>query len=204
MEIAMRVGAAVLVGALVGLERERKHRPAGFRTMILISLGSCGFLLIGVEAMAQLALAANGQTPHLPGMPAPGQAEISRILQGLIGGIGFLGAGAVIQNKKAVRGVTTAAAVWVVAALGAACGLGLYIIAVILGLASLFTLIVLEYVENKYFPDPDDGNGWFPDKKNGKGKNGQSDSSAIADQLRGDEVSEENTPQRMMKEALRK
>lgn len=200
----MRVGAAVLVGALVGLERERKHRPAGFRTMILISLGSCGFLLIGYEAMAQLALAANGTATHAPGMPAPGQAEISRILQGLIGGIGFLGAGAVIQNKKAVRGVTTAAAVWVVAALGAACGLGQYVIAIILGLASLFTLIVLEYVENKYFPDPDDGNGWFPDKKSGK-KNAESgDSSAVADQLRGDETPEDNAPQRMMREALRK
>lgn len=201
----MRVGAAVLVGALVGLERERKHRPAGFRTMILISLGSCGFLLIGYEAMAQLALAANGKATYVPGMPAPGQAEISRILQGLIGGIGFLGAGAVIQNKKAVRGVTTAAAVWVVAALGAACGLGQYVIAIILGLASLFTLIVLEYVENKYFPDPDDGNGWFPGKKNGKNKNAENgDSSPLADQLRGDDVPEESTPQRMMKEALRK
>jgi putative Mg2+ transporter-C (MgtC) family protein len=162
-EIASRVGAALLIGALVGIERERKHRPAGFRTMILISLGSCGFVLIGRETAAQIGTAALAQLP--PGAPAPGQAEISRVLQGLIGGIGFLGAGAVIQNKKAVRGITTAAAVWVVAALGAACGLGLYTLVLILGVATLFTLFILDFVENRYFPDPDDGNGWSSKSK---------------------------------------
>lgn len=156
-ELAWRVGAALLIGAIVGIERERKHRPAGFRTMILISLGSCGFVLIGHEAAAQVAVAA---APNYPaGMPLPGQAELSRVLQGLIGGIGFLGAGAVIQNKKAVRGITTAAAVWVVSALGAACGLGLYSLAAILAVATLFTLVILDGVEARYFPDPDDGNG---------------------------------------------
>lgn len=159
-EVAWRVGTALLMGALVGLERERKHRPAGFRTMILISLGSCGFVLIGHETMAQLSAQAMAQLP--PNAAAPGQAEMSRVLQGLIGGIGFLGAGAVIQNKRAVRGITTAAAVWVVSALGAACGLGLYMLATILGSATLFTLIVLDVVEHRFFPDPDDGLG---DKK---------------------------------------
>jgi putative Mg2+ transporter-C (MgtC) family protein len=157
-DICTRIGAALLCGALVGIERERKHRPAGFRTMILISLGCCGFVLIGVESVARIGIDTLDKLP--PGSPIPGQAEISRILQGLMGGIGFVGAGAVLQSKKAVRGITTAAAVWVVAALGSACGLGLYLIAVILSLATLFTLIVLESVEDRYFPDPDDGNGW--------------------------------------------
>lgn len=157
VEVGIRVIGALLCGALVGLERERKNRPAGFRTMILISLGSCGFVLIGVEMVAQYGAAAAKSLPA--GVPVPGQAEISRVLQGLIGGIGFLGAGAVIQNKKAVRGITTAAAVWVVAALGAACGLGFYVLAGILGGATLFTLVVLEVVENRYFPDPRN-DGW--------------------------------------------
>jgi len=157
-EIFTRIGAAVLCGALVGIERERKHRPPGFRTMILISLGCCGFLLIGHESIARIGVDAVDRLP--PGAPIPGQAEISRILQGLMGGIGFVGAGAVLQSKKAVRGITTAAAVWVVAALGSACGLGLYALALILSVATLFTLIVLEAVEDRYFPDPDDGNGW--------------------------------------------
>jgi putative Mg2+ transporter-C (MgtC) family protein len=159
----MRVGAALLIGAVVGIERERKHRPAGFRTMILISLGSCGFVLIGHEAAAQVAQAAAPSLP--PGTPLPGQAELSRVLQGLIGGIGFLGAGAVIQNKKAVRGITTAAAVWVVSALGAACGLGLYPLAAILAVATLFTLVILDGVEARYFPDPDDAGDTPVDEK---------------------------------------
>lgn len=162
-EMAMRVGAALLCGALIGIERERKHRPAGFRTMILVSIGSCGFVLIGHESMAQLSAAQLSQLP--PGAPAPGQAEISRVLQGLMGGIGFLGAGAVLQSKRAVRGITTAAAVWVVAALGAACALGLYSLAIILSAACLFTLIVLDVFENRFFPDPADGRGWESDKK---------------------------------------
>jgi putative Mg2+ transporter-C (MgtC) family protein len=153
-DVIARVGLAVVCGALVGVERERKQRPAGFRTMILISLGSCGFVLLGHEAVAQMSQQSMTALP--PGTPSPGPAEISRVLQGLIGGIGFLGAGAVIQNKRAVRGITTAAAVWVVAAMGAACGLGLYMLASILAGATLFTLVVLELVENRFFPDPKD------------------------------------------------
>lgn len=169
-EMALRLGAALALGALVGLERERKHRPAGFRTMILISLGSAGYVLLGMQSVAMLAGPSVANLP--PGVPHPGQAEISRVLQGLIGGIGFLGAGAVIQNKRAVRGITTAAAVWVTAATGAACGMGLYSLAVLLAIASLFTLVVLEMVEDRYFPDPDDGafdKGPGKNEKNGHG-----------------------------------
>lgn len=142
-DFALRLGAALAVGAVVGLERERKNRPVGFRTMILISLGSCGFLLAGVQAIAA--------------SPATGQAEIGRLLQGLMSGIGFLGAGAVIQNKKAVRGLTTAAAVWVTASAGAMCALGEFVLAGMVAAITLFTLVVLEQVERRYFPDPPDG-----------------------------------------------
>lgn len=152
--MAVRIGAALVYGALVGLERERKQRPAGFRTMILVSLGCCGFVLIGHESIAYLGADALARLP--PGAPAPGQAEMSRVLQGLMGGIGFLGAGAVLQSKRVIRGVTTAAAVWVVAALGAACAMGLYQLALMLSGATLFTLIVLDMVENRFFPEPND------------------------------------------------
>lgn len=150
-EIAIRLGAALGLGALLGLERERKNRPAGFRTMILISLGSAGFMLAGQEAIACYL---NASQPN-SGSIVSG-ADISRILQGLMGGVGFLGAGAVIQNKKAVRGLTTAAAVWVTACVGAACGIGQIRLAAILAAFALFTLIILEIVENKYFPEPND------------------------------------------------
>ncbi len=165
-QIATRVCAALVCGALVGLERERKHRPAGFRTMILISLGSCGFMLLGIETAAQIGKDVAASFPA--NTPVPGQAEMSRVIQGLMGGIGFLGAGAVIQNKKAVRGLTTAAAVWVVAALGAACGFGLFRLALMLGSATLFTLVILDIFENRFFPDPEDDQPNWKEKKNGK------------------------------------
>jgi len=151
LEMALRIGTAVVLGALVGLERERKRRPVGFRTMILISLGCAGFVLAGHELLVQ------GQAE---GAGAPKEVDaLSRVLQGLMGGVGFLGAGAVIQSKRSVRGLTTAAATWVVAAIGASCGLGLYKLAAMLTVAALFTLVVLDSVEGKYFPDeqPDDG-----------------------------------------------
>lgn len=155
-DIAIRLAAAVVLGGLVGLERERKHRPAGFRTMILISLGSAAFMLIGLELVAQ-AVANMRQTvendPRLASAPLP-SADLTRVLQGLLGGIGFLGAGAVIQNKKAVRGLTTAAAVWCTSAIGAASGLAMYKVAIGIAALALFTLFVLERLEEKYFPDP--------------------------------------------------
>lgn len=163
----MRLLAALVFGALLGLERERKHRPAGFRTMILISLGSAGFVIMGDQAIVEMSkrVAESGGPPA--GTSYVGPAEISRIIQGLMGGIGFLGAGAVIQNKRAVRGLTTAAAVWVTAAIGAACGLAYYKIAGMLAVTALFTLVILELFENRYFPDPEEFEDTFK-KKNGK------------------------------------
>jgi putative Mg2+ transporter-C (MgtC) family protein len=158
-EVAMRIGVALALGGAVGLERERKHRPAGFRTMILISMGSAAFMVVAHDIIAQSASAT------LPGGATVGPAETSRVLQGLIGGIGFLGAGAVIQNKRAVRGLTTAAAVWVTSAIGAACGLGLYTTASIVAAFTMFTLVILEVFENRWFPEPDDG---AFDRKGGK------------------------------------
>lgn len=167
-QVAVRLLVALLLGALVGLERERKHRPAGFRTMILISLGSAGFVLIGHQSVAVMAAEWKDHATATGVPVVSGPAEMSRVLQGLIGGIGFLGAGAVIQSKKAVRGITTAAAVWVTSAIGAACGLGLQSLAAMLAAATMFTLVVLEWVENRWFPDPEDGAGWEGEKKNGK------------------------------------
>jgi len=149
-ELAIRMGAAVVVGGVIGLERQRKHRPAGLRTMILISLGSAAFMTVAHDVVA---MAGEGT---IPGGSASGAADVSRALQGLIGGIGFLGAGAVIQNKHAVHGLTTAAAVWVTAAMGAACGLGLYSTALIATGFALFTLWGLKIVEGRFAPLPEE------------------------------------------------
>ncbi|MGD9688687.1 MAG: MgtC/SapB family protein [Phycisphaerales bacterium] len=137
LDIAVRLAAAMVLGALVGLERERKHRPAGFRTLILVSMGSAAFMILGREAIA------------LPGAsPGPAQsADLTRVLQGLIGGIGFIGAGAVLHGRQSVHGLTTAAGIWVTAAIGAASGLGALGVALTLTVGTVFTLFVLDRLQ---------------------------------------------------------
>ncbi len=145
IEVVLRIATALGLGALVGLEREWRRHRAGMRTMILISVGSAGFMLLGTEAFARDPVSTTGQ------------AEISRVIQGLIGGIGFLGAGTIIHNRATAYGLTTAAAVLCVAAIGAASGLGLYAVASTLAAATLFTLVFLRYFESALFPPPAGG-----------------------------------------------
>ncbi|HKY45410.1 MAG TPA: MgtC/SapB family protein [Pyrinomonadaceae bacterium] len=121
--ILIRVIAATLLGAAVGFQRERVGKPAGLRTHILVSLGT---------AVVVLACAGSG-------MSMEGQ---SRVIQGIVTGIGFIGAGSILKvsEEKDIRGLTTAAGLWLTAAVGVACGLGTIGIAII---AALLALIVL-------------------------------------------------------------
>lgn len=119
--IVLRLAASVVLGGLIGLERELGGKPAGLRTIILVCLGSTIFVLIGLE----LGLAG---------------AELARIIAGVVTGIGFLGAGAIIRAQGEVYGLTTAATIWLASGLGAAVGAGYYVLAII---ASLFALAVL-------------------------------------------------------------
>ncbi|MEQ8769086.1 MAG: MgtC/SapB family protein [Phycisphaerales bacterium] len=115
--VAVRLGLAVLFGAIVGFERKIADKPADVRTMVLISAGAAGFALMGVQISAGSA--------GVPGLtPDP-----TRVVSYIISGVGFLGAGAILHSKKTIKGMTTAAAIWAGAAIGAACGLGLYTIA---------------------------------------------------------------------------
>jgi len=148
-EMALRVGVALACGAAVGIEREQKRRPVGFRTMILICVGSCGFALLAARVMTGELSAGASAVQHGSEPPSAG---VSRVLQGLLAGIGFLGAAAVLQSKLSVVGVTTAAAVWVVAAIGACCGLGELALALMLAAVTFFTLSVLGRVEDRCFP----------------------------------------------------
>ena len=105
LEVFLRLGAAVLAGALIGFDREVRNKPAGLRTMALVALGSAVFMV------------ASG------GAVSPDAA--SRVIQGIITGVGFLGAGTIIRGRteQSVRGLTTAASIWLAAAVGIACGL---------------------------------------------------------------------------------
>lgn len=128
-EIALRLGSAAIVGGLLGLNRELKGKPAGLRTNALVSLGSA-MLVLG-----SFAAAANGD--H-----AAGVAALSRTMQGVITGIGFLGAGVILHDTSATRvhGITTAAPIWLTAALGMLCGAGVWSVA---GLGVGLTLVIL-------------------------------------------------------------
>ena len=126
LRIIIRLLAAMLLGAIVGFQRERTHKPAGLRTHMLVSLGTTVFVL-----------ACSGF-----GMTSDG---LSRVIQGVTTGIGFIGAGSILKLNKEhnVKGLTTAAGVWMTAATGVAVGLGSLGLAL---LSTLFTLIILALV----------------------------------------------------------
>src|SRR3712207_3489265 len=113
-ELVLRVLIAALLGGLVGFEREFSDQPAGFRTHILVSLGAALFSLVG----------AYGVEEFFRGEGADVRLDPTRIAAQVVTGIGFLGAGAILQQGVNVRGLTTAAALWVTAAIGTAVGLG--------------------------------------------------------------------------------
>ena len=132
----VNLALAGLCGALVGLERELRGRQAGFRTNLLVCVGSALVMVVSNHV-------ARVGWPHDPGVTVT--VDPARIAYGVMGGIGFLGAGTIVQNRGNVRGLTTAAGLWCVAALGLAAGLGMYTLTVAATLMVLFTLWILEY-----------------------------------------------------------
>ena len=130
--IAIRLGAAIVAGAVIGVDRELKRKPAGLRTHALVSLGAAIVLLA--------AIAGSQGTPD----------AMSRAIQGIITGIGFLGAGVIMQYEKErrVEGLTTAASIWVAAGLGIACGAGFVELALIAVVAALVVLVGGNWLED--------------------------------------------------------
>ena len=135
IEVVLRLLLAVLLSGLVGLEREAKGRAAGFRTHILVCVGSCLVMLTGVYL-----------TERYRGM---GGVDPTRLAAQVVSGIGFLGAGTIIQFRDSVRGLTTAASVWAAAGVGLAVGCGFYIGAVATTGLVLMVLLVLHGLESK-------------------------------------------------------
>lgn len=131
-----RCGTAVLCGALIGLERELKGKPAGLRTNILIALGSAMYMSVGLLLSHE-----GGETG----------ADPSRIAAQVVTGIGFIGAGCIIQDRRRVIGLTSAATIWVVAAIGIISGAGFPVLALVSSLIVVLTLTVLGWVETRFF-----------------------------------------------------
>jgi putative Mg2+ transporter-C (MgtC) family protein len=136
-EVVTRLGAAVLLSGILGLERELRSKPLGLRTNILVALGACSFGLITME-LVDLFRRDDGL----------GAVDPSRVVQGIIEGIGFLGTGAIIQSRGDVRGATTGATIWVVGAIGIACGFGFFIHAAAAAVVAFLVLTVLGVIES--------------------------------------------------------
>ena len=137
--ITFRLVLSRVLGGLIGLERESRRQQAGLRTHILICLGSTILMLLSIYIPQTFRDFQNGD---------PG-----RIAAQVISGIGFLGGGAIFKLGSNVRGLTTAATIWAVAAVGLTVGAGLYTGAAIATALILFVLIILDRLENKFFPE---------------------------------------------------
>lgn len=131
-----RLAAALVLGALLGYERERRAKPAGLKTHMLVALGSATFVVLGLGVLLQFGDRASDS-----------RIDPTRVIEGVIGGIGFLGAGSIIQGRGRVQGITTGASVWTAGALGAACGLGALVLAVVVTVMALLTLTIFARIE---------------------------------------------------------
>src|SRR5262249_29244919 len=143
LELTLRLGAALLLGGAIGLERARGEHPrraAGMRTLALGAMGSA--LMMTISAYGFTDFANN----------AYARLDPSRIAAQVVSGIGFLGAGAILLRKNVVRGLTTAAAIWLVAGVGLACGLGMILPSVIATVLGLIVLEVFLPIERRFLP----------------------------------------------------
>ncbi|MBN1222920.1 MAG: MgtC/SapB family protein [Candidatus Aminicenantes bacterium] len=134
IEVTLKLLMALALGGLIGLERESSHKPAGFRTNILICVGAAMMMIL-----AGLLFDQNGQNGN----------EVARIAAGVITGIGFIGAGTIIQSGGSIIGITTAATIWAVAVLGLVIGSGYYLVALIFSGIVILTLIFFRRLEEK-------------------------------------------------------
>jgi len=124
-QTVLRLGAALLLGSILGLNRELHGKPAGLRTHALVCLGAAVATLVGLGPLAH----------------SPDQNAVSRVVQGILTGVGFLGAGVILRDPMGhVTGLTTAATIWICAVLGIVCGLGYW---VLLGTSVVITVLVL-------------------------------------------------------------
>jgi putative Mg2+ transporter-C (MgtC) family protein len=130
LDLVLRLAVAVLLGAAIGFERELRSQPAGFRTHTVVSLGSATFTVVSAFAFT-----------------GPG-ADPTRIAAQIVTGIGFIGAGTILQSRGHIRGLTTAASLWAVAAIGMAAGAALYVLAVASTVLLIIVLQVLDRVED--------------------------------------------------------
>jgi putative Mg2+ transporter-C (MgtC) family protein len=133
-DLIIRLLAAVLLGGIIGYEREKSHKPAGLRTHIFVSMGACLFTIASF---------------YLLPSDIGGSFDATRIAAGIVAGISFIGAGSIIALRGDVKGLTTAASLWVVAAIGLILGLGNYLLPIIATIIA-YIILRLDRVEKKW------------------------------------------------------
>jgi putative Mg2+ transporter-C (MgtC) family protein len=138
LDMLIRLGFGFLAGAIIGFERSSRHQVAGLRTHILIAVGATLLMMLSIWLPQEFTSMKNGD---------PG-----RIAAQVVSGIGFLGAGAILRLGNNIRGLTTAASLWLIAAVGLAIGAGMFIAAAAAEALSLITLFVLDIFEKRLFP----------------------------------------------------
>lgn len=144
LDIVMRLGLAMGLSGLIGLERERKNRPAGLRTHMLTGLSAAALMMLSVDFVHYQPL--SEREIH--------NTDTSRIASYVLAALGFLGAGTILRGPGGVLGLTTAATLWLVTALGLCAGAGMFALALITAGAALFVLMGLRYLEKWYIDPP--------------------------------------------------
>jgi putative Mg2+ transporter-C (MgtC) family protein len=132
-ELALRLFIVTLLAVAVGTEREFHGHPAGIRTMALVGVGACLFTALGLEPIFA------------------SRTDPTRIAAQIVTGVGFLGAGAILRNGNEIRGLTTAASIWVVAAIGMCIGFGFYFVGIFTTVLVLVTLVAIRPLEWRLF-----------------------------------------------------
>ena len=144
IEAIQRLALAMVVGAVLGIERERLDRPAGVRTYMLVVEGACLFMICAILLAEQV-----GSTGRI--------SDPGRIASTVVQGIGFIAAGVILTTGKQVIGLTTAAGIWVATALGLLIGAGFYVVAIVAAVATIVALIALRGLELRYFGSKSSG-----------------------------------------------
>lgn len=156
VQLFLRIGAACLFGALIGIEREIRDRPAGLRTFMLVSLASCLFTLIALEISLML---------DQPDDASSIRPDPLRIIEAVTAGVAFIAAGAIIRHSGRLEGLTTGAGLWLAGAIGLACGAGFIAIAALVTGLALLILTLFHMIEGKLpiietkDPGKDEGSG---------------------------------------------
>lgn len=141
--MALRLVLAAVLGGLVGVERELRDQAAGLRTHMIVAVGSCLFTLVSAYGFAELAASPSSSAVR---------ADVTRIASQVVVGIGFLGGGTILRHGTTVRGLTTAASLWVTAAIGLAIGAGMYVVGSTGAALAVFSLAILKPFEERVFP----------------------------------------------------